>query len=143
MNAALGDERRLQSRRQGEGLDSDAQERARQGYGRTSRAVASQRRGIVHRDTTADRSHNTLGLKNHRVVKVAEVHGRVVVWLDRIRRRHLPCSVCGTFDPVKDRLPERSWRHVPLWGIEVELRYRPWATQTSRTSSATSPKSLG
>jgi len=66
----------------------------------------------------------TLGLKNHRVVKVVDDHGRVVVWLDRIRRRRLPCSVCGTFDPVKDRLPERSWRHVPLWGLDVELRYR-------------------
>lgn len=73
----------------------------------------------------------TLGLKNHRVVKVVDDHGRVVVWLDRIRRRHLPCSVCGTFDPVKDRLPERSWRHVPLWGIEVELRYRPWRVRCS------------
>jgi hypothetical protein len=38
----------------------------------------------------------TLGLKNHRVVNVADDHGRVVVWLERICRRHLPCSLCGT-----------------------------------------------
>lgn len=81
--------------------------------------------------TVASLVRRTLGLKNHRVVKVADDQGLVVVWIERIRRRRLPCSVCGTFDPVKDRLPERNWRHVPLWGIEVELRYRPWRVKCS------------
>lgn len=81
--------------------------------------------------TVASLVRRTLGLNNHRVVKVADDHGRVIVWLERVRRRRVPCSVCGTFDPVKDRLPERSWRHVPLWGIEVELRYRPWRVRCS------------
>lgn len=67
----------------------------------------------------------TLGLKHHKVIKVIDSGGRVVVHLDRIKRRCLPCSVCGTYEKIRDRLPERSWRHVPLWGIAVELRYRP------------------
>src|SRR5680860_416872 len=67
----------------------------------------------------------TLALKNHRVIRVVEENGRLVVALDWIKRRRLPCSVCGKPSKVRERSPERSWRHVPLWGIEVELRYRP------------------
>lgn len=81
--------------------------------------------------TVASLVRKTLGLKNHSVKKVIEKDGRVVVSLDRIKRRLLPCSVCGSFERVKDRLPERSWRHVPLWGIEVELRYRPCRVRCS------------
>lgn len=73
----------------------------------------------------------TLGLKHHKVTKVIDSGGRVVVYLDWIKRRWLPCSVCGTFEKVRDRLPERSWRHVPLWGIAVELRYRPCRVRCS------------
>lgn len=50
---------------------------------------------------------------------------RIVVELDTIGRRLLPCSACGTFDRVRDRRPERSWRHLAVWEIPVELRYRP------------------
>lgn len=67
----------------------------------------------------------TLALKNHKVTKIVEQEGRLVVRLDWIRRRRLPCSACGTVGKVRERAPERAWRHVPLWGIEVELRYRP------------------
>jgi transposase len=68
---------------------------------------------------------NALALKNHRVDRVAAVDGRIVVHLEPIGRRALPCSACGTFDRVRDRRPERRWRHVPVWDIPVELRYRP------------------
>lgn len=81
--------------------------------------------------TLASLVRKTLGLNNHRVVRVAHQDDRIVVWIERIRRRRLPCSVCGTFERTKDRLPERSWRHVPLWGIGVELRYRPWRVRCS------------
>jgi transposase len=67
----------------------------------------------------------TLGLNNHRVQEVALREGRIVVDLDLIARRRLPCSVCGTFDPVRGRLPRRTWRHLPVWEVPVELRYRP------------------
>jgi transposase len=67
----------------------------------------------------------TLGLNNHRVHTVAREDDRIVVELDAIGRRRLPCSGCGTFDRVRDRRPERTWRHLPVWDIPVELRSRP------------------
>jgi hypothetical protein len=50
----------------------------------------------------------TLGLKNHRVQEVALRAGRIVVDLDLIGRRRLPCSACGTFDPMRGRLPQHD-----------------------------------
>jgi transposase len=70
-------------------------------------------------------ARKTLGVKDHRVVKVTEEEGALVIRLDRRKGRNLPCSVCGVRAKVRDRLPERIWRHVPLWGISVTLSYRP------------------
>jgi transposase len=67
----------------------------------------------------------TLGVKDHRVVRVEGGLGGLVVRLERKRLRKLPCSGCGGRAKVYDRLAERSWRHVPLWGIPVTLVYRP------------------
>jgi transposase len=67
----------------------------------------------------------TLGIKNHVVKKVYQAACGIVILLDRHRRRRLVCSRCGTLCRVRDRLAERSWRHVKLWGIEVTIRYRP------------------
>ena len=67
----------------------------------------------------------TLGLSRHRVISVTEEAGHLVVDLDRIRRRQLPCSGCGIFAEVRDRMQQRRWRHVPCRGIPVVLRYRP------------------
>lgn len=75
--------------------------------------------------TVASLVRKTLALNNHRVKKVTEREGKIVVSLDVIGRRRLPCSNCGTFAKVRDRLPSRTWRHVPLWGIGVQLTYRP------------------
>jgi transposase len=67
----------------------------------------------------------TLGLKDHRVVRVeGDVEG-LAVTLERIARRRLACSGCGKRARVRDRLARRRWRHVPLWGIPVILVYRP------------------
>ena len=35
------------------------------------------------------------------------------------------CSRCQQPAPGYDRLEEREWRHVPLWGIAVWLHYAP------------------
>jgi transposase len=67
----------------------------------------------------------TLGLKDHRVVGVVDGAEGLSVKLAARKRRRLPCSGCGQRHPVRDRLVERVWRHVPLWGIPVTLRYRP------------------
>lgn len=68
----------------------------------------------------------TLALKSHKVARVADEDGRLVVDLDKVRRRRLECSGCLERAPGYDRLGLRRWRHVPLWGIPVVLRYRPW-----------------
>lgn len=67
----------------------------------------------------------TLGLKSHRVMNVKETVLGLEVALDLRQGRRLVCSRCGRMSPVRDRLAERTWRHVPLWGIEVRLSYRP------------------
>ena len=68
---------------------------------------------------------DTLGLKHHRVASVTGDDGAIVVALDVVARRLLACSVCGTRGRVRGRLAERCWRHLPVWDIPVELRYRP------------------
>jgi transposase len=35
------------------------------------------------------------------------------------------CSQCRQPAPSYDRMPERSWLHVPLWGIPTWFRYAP------------------
>ena len=35
------------------------------------------------------------------------------------------CSECRRAAPGYDRLPERRWLHVPLWGIQTWFRYAP------------------
>lgn len=68
---------------------------------------------------------STLGVKDHKVVKVSGDCSGLEVRLDRKSFRKLPCSGCGERHWGYDTLPERSWRHVPLWGIPVALFYSP------------------
>ena len=46
---------------------------------------------------------------------------RVRAHADMARR----CSRCHQPAPGYDELPEREWRHIPLWGIRVDFRYAP------------------
>jgi transposase len=70
-------------------------------------------------------ARSTLGIKDHRVVKVTNDTEKIIIHLDRIHRRKLACSGCEKRRPVRDRLQERTWRHVPFWNIPVFLQYRP------------------
>lgn len=67
----------------------------------------------------------TLGLKDHRIKGIRGGVDGLFVDLAPIGRRRLVCSGCGEPSRSRDRLPERTWRHVPLWGIRVTLTYRP------------------
>ena len=67
----------------------------------------------------------TLGIKRHVVTKVEQTQEGLVIELDVHKRRRLPCGSCGTLGRVRDRLKPRTWKHVPLWGIPVTLRYAP------------------
>jgi len=67
----------------------------------------------------------TLGLKRHRVDRVEDENGQLAVYLAPDKRHKLICSGCHEKAPGYDTLRERRWRHVPLWGIPVELVYAP------------------
>lgn len=67
----------------------------------------------------------TLKIKDHKATSCT-VDGNLVVTFEAKLRRHLPCGKCGTRAHRHDRLPERVWQHVPLWGYPVFLVYRPW-----------------
>jgi transposase len=54
---------------------------------------------------------------------------RVNIHLKPDPRRKLRCPECQCVCPGYDRLGQRSWRHVPLWGIPVWLHYRPRRVQ--------------
>lgn len=66
-----------------------------------------------------------MGIKRHVVKKVTQNGSGITVKLDIRKRRRQPCGTCGKLGRVRDRLKERSWKHVPLWGIPVTLKYAP------------------
>ncbi len=67
----------------------------------------------------------TLGVKRHVIQRIVQQDDGLLIELDRHKIRRLPCSRCGEMGRVRDRLKHRTWRHVPLWGIPVTLRYAP------------------
>ena len=67
----------------------------------------------------------TLAVKDHCVEKVFESERGLEIHLKRRRLRRLPCSVCATRSKPYDTLKERTWTHVPLWGIEARIYYAP------------------
>ena len=67
----------------------------------------------------------TLGIKDHRVVSTTLGNGELEIHLDAKRARKLPCGVCGRPCRAKDKIRERRWLHVSLWGIPVCLYYCP------------------
>ena len=68
---------------------------------------------------------STLGIKDHHIRKITGDTKGITIHLDLVHRRKLSCSGCDGRYPVRDRLKERSWRHVPMWNIPVTIRYRP------------------
>ena len=72
---------------------------------------------------------STLGIKDHRVLRVIQDQSGLQVQIDIIKQRHLVCSKCNTRQQIRDRLKERTWKHVPLWNIPVYLHYRPRRVQ--------------
>lgn len=74
----------------------------------------------------------TLGVKRHVVKRVVKDEGGFRIDLEVWKGRRLPCGSCGTPGRVRDRLVRRTWRHVPLWGLPVRLRYAPARVQCHR-----------
>jgi transposase len=75
---------------------------------------------------------STLGIKDHRVVTVTGDTNALTIHVDLIAGRKRKCSGCGRRQRVRDRLRERTWRHVPLWNIPVYICYRPARVRCDR-----------
>ena len=61
-------------------------------------------------------------------IRLGEEEGsgyRIEVRVEPHRGRRGRCSQCGQPAPGYDRLEERRWEHVPLWGIPVDFFYAP------------------
>jgi transposase len=50
---------------------------------------------------------------------------RIDIQLREDKRSKPVCGCCGKTAPGYDRQPERRWLFIRLWGIQVELIYRP------------------
>ena len=70
-----------------------------------------------------------LKVKDHRIVKVERESEGLIVQIEVKKRRHLPCSHCGSRAPIRSRLPQRRWKYLPILGIPVTLVYRPARVQ--------------
>ena len=68
---------------------------------------------------------NTLEIKYHKIVSVEGDTENMTITFEPKKGRKLPCSKCGTLSDRYDTMKERTWLHVPLWGICIFLKYRP------------------
>lgn len=67
----------------------------------------------------------TVELQGFRVLRVSGGSHGLEAQLEADRRYRPRCSRCGTTARYRDRLPVRRFRHVPLWGINMQLLYAP------------------
>lgn len=67
----------------------------------------------------------TVELQGFRVVAVKKVDAGLEAELDPDLRFSPRCSVCGHPASYRDTRSVRRFRHVPLWGIGVNLAYAP------------------
>jgi transposase len=67
----------------------------------------------------------TLGIKRHVIKNVIQTADGIEVQLDIRKGWKQSCGTCGALGRVRDRLKERRWTHVPLWGISVTLVFSP------------------
>lgn len=74
----------------------------------------------------------TLGIKSHVVKSVEQNESGIEIKFDIRKRHRLPCGTCGELGRVRDRLSVRIWKHVPLWGIPVILKYAPARVRCAR-----------
>lgn len=67
----------------------------------------------------------TLGVKWIRVTRVKQVGHVIHGWLKSRAGSRPRCSVCRRKCSGYDTRRERCWRYVRLWGVRVNLHYRP------------------
>lgn len=76
----------------------------------------------------------TVELQGFRVVEVTGGVSGLVVMIAPDRRFSPRCGQCLELAPYRDTRPTRRFRHVPMWGIPVELRYAPRRVSCCRCS---------
>ena len=67
----------------------------------------------------------TIDLEGFRIADVEKEDNVLIAMIERDGRYALRCGSCGERARYRDKRFERSFRHVPLWGIPVNLRYTP------------------
>ena len=74
----------------------------------------------------------TVELQGFRVMHVAGNADGLVATLGPDRRYALRCGRCHEPAPYRDTRRIRHFRHVPIWGVAVALRYAPRRVSCSR-----------
>jgi transposase len=74
----------------------------------------------------------TVELQGFRVVNVTGGAAGLVATIAPDRRYTPRCGACGEPAPFRDTRRTRRFRHVPLWGIPMTLRYVPRRVRCSR-----------
>jgi len=67
----------------------------------------------------------TIPLQGFRVDSIDRYSFGINVKIKPDRRYSLCCGKCGCAAKYRDTRPERLFKHIPLWGIPVMLRYSP------------------
>jgi len=73
----------------------------------------------------------TLELQGFRIESVEKKDSELLVTIEPDLRYHPRCGICGRPGDYRDTLPERHFRHVPIWGIDVNLVYAPCRVRCS------------
>ncbi|MGD8900684.1 MAG: ISL3 family transposase [Desulfobacterales bacterium] len=68
---------------------------------------------------------DTLSLQGFRVELIVRYSFGISVKIVADKRYKPRCGQCGCPGQYRDTRPQRHFKHVPLWGIPVELNYRP------------------
>ena len=73
----------------------------------------------------------TLELQGFRIESVEKKDSGLLVTIEPDQRYYPRCGICGCPGDYRDTLPERHFRHVPIWGINVNLVYSPCRVRCS------------
>ena len=75
---------------------------------------------------------DTLELQGFRIESVEKMDSEILITIEPDLRYHPRCGVCGTPGYYRDTLTKHSFRHVPLWGVDVNLAYTPCRVSCSK-----------
>ena len=67
----------------------------------------------------------TISLQGFRIDSIDRYSFGITVKIAPDKRYRPLCGKCGSLGKYRDTRPERQFKHVPLWGIPVILKYSP------------------